>query len=114
MSHSEDNARRVLRRSMELNGDLTKGGPNMDIKPPEGAVAMMRMVDFRIPLPWLLGGFLAGVMVLVGMYYQLQNVSEALRDVQITLKANQSTVIQLASEQALLKYRIEKLEGQAK
>ena len=79
--------------------------------PPDGAVALMRMVDFRIPLPWLLGGFLIGVSALIGMYYQLQSVSEQLRDVQVTLKANNTSLVQLAADQALLKYRIEKLEA---
>lgn len=82
-------------------------------KAPDGAVALMRMVDFRIPLPWLMSGFIVGIMALVGMYYQLQSVSEALRDMQVTLKANNSSLIQLTAEQALLKYRIEKLEAHA-
>lgn len=82
-----------------------------DLKAPDGAVALMRMVDFRIPLPWLLGGFLMAAGLLIGMYYQLQAVSEALRDVQVTLKANNQSLIQLTAEQALLKYRVEKLES---
>ena len=80
-------------------------------QPPEGAVALMRMVDFRIPLPWLLGGFVMAAGLLIGMYYQLQAVSEQLRDVQVTLKASNQALIQLTADQALLKYRVEKLES---
>jgi hypothetical protein len=89
----------------------TDAPPQDAARPPEGAVALMRMVDFRIPMPWLLTGFLVGVGALVGMYYQLQNVTEALRDMQVTLKANNTSLVQLAAEQALLKYRIDKLEA---
>jgi len=54
---------------------------------PDGAVALMRMVDFRIPLPWLLGGFIVSCGSLIGMYYQLQAVSEKLVALQIDVKA---------------------------
>lgn len=79
---------------------------------PDGAVALMRMVDFRIPLPWLLGGFIVACGSLIGMYYQLQAVSEKLVALQIDVKAGNSSYATLAGEMALLKFRVEGLEAE--
>lgn len=70
------------------------------------------VVDFRIPLPWLLGG--AGVMFwgLVGMWFKLAALTDNVNELQIAVKAGTATTIQYASEQTLIKYRIEKLEAE--
>lgn len=78
---------------------------------PPDAAALMRMVDFRIPLPWLLGGFIVAIGSLIGMYYQLQAVSEKLVALQIDVKAGNSSYATLAGEMALLKFRVEGLES---
>jgi len=85
---------------------------NTTIETPTEAAALMRMIDFRIPLPWLLTGFVAGVSILVAMYFQLQNVSEKLVSLQIEVKAGNSSYAALASEVALLKFRVEGLEAE--
>lgn len=72
----------------------------------------MRMVDFHIPLPWLLGGFIVACGSLIGMYYQLQAVSEKLVALQIDVKAGNSSYATLAGEMALLKFRVEGLEAE--
>lgn len=70
------------------------------------------VVDFRIPLPWLLGG--AGVMFwgLVGMWFKLAALTDNVNELQIAVKTGTETTIQYASEQTLIKYRIEKLEAE--
>lgn len=78
---------------------------------PDEAAALMRMVDFRIPLPWLLGGFMFAAGVLISMYFQLQKVTEGLADLQITVRAGNNQSTTLAGEIALLKYRVENLES---
>lgn len=70
------------------------------------------VVDFKIPLPWLLGG--AGVMFwgLVGMWFKLAALTDNVNELQIAVKAGTATTIQYASEQTLITYRIEKLEAE--
>ncbi len=69
-------------------------------------------VEWKVPLWGLVtaGGGL--VWSLVAMYFQLAQVSSQMADMQALLRANNATTIQLTNEQALLKYRVEKLESQ--
>jgi hypothetical protein len=69
------------------------------------------MIDFRIPLPWLLGSFIAAVSILIAMYFQLQQVAEKLVTLQIEVKAGNSSFATLDGEVALLKFRVEGLES---
>lgn len=78
--------------------------------PPE-AVALMRMVDFRIPLPWLIGGFGVALWAAISMYFELKQVSQTLAQVQIEVKAGNSSYAALAGEVALLKFRLDGLEA---
>ena len=87
--------------------------PEHDEKPPDGA-ALLRMVDFRIPLPWLLSGFGAAVILLASMYFQMQTMSDNLKNLQITVQSGNTSWATLASKQALLEYRIEALEAAEK
>lgn len=81
-------------------------------QPPPSAVALMRMVDFRIPLPWLLGGFIATAGLVISMYYQIQQMRDALQELQVTVKAGNISSSTLTGEIALLKYRVDALESE--
>ena len=68
-------------------------------------------IDFRVPL-WQIvasGGFF--VSSLIGMYYQLAELSRNVIELQATVKANNAQVIEFAREQGIMKYRLEKLEA---
>lgn len=71
-----------------------------------------RMIDFRIPLWGVLGACVVVIWALIGMYFQLQQVSENLAELQITVKSGNSQSMTLAGEIALLKYRVENLESE--
>jgi hypothetical protein len=77
------------------------------------ARALWRMVDFKIPLVWLLGGFILGITILTSMYYQLQRVTEAVADLKITVTAGNNANSVTAGEIALIKFRLEHLEADA-
>lgn len=95
------------RRSSERRHGERREDPEL----PAEASALLRMVDFRIPLVWLLGGFLMAASVLIGMYFQLQQVRESLTELQATVKAGNVQAITIASEIALMRYRIENIEN---
>jgi len=69
-----------------------------------------RVIDFRIPLPWLLSG--AGVMLwgLISMYFAIQQLTRDVADLQITIKSGNSQSITLAGQVALLQFRIDNIE----
>jgi hypothetical protein len=62
---------------------------------------LLRLIDPRIPLPWLV----AAIVAAAGMFFQLQSLSEALRDLKITVNAGNQSWATLAGEQALQKFR---------
>ena len=70
------------------------------------------MIDFRIQLWGVLGACVVVVWALIGMYFQLQKVSENLAELQITVKSGNNQYITLTGEIALLKYRVENLENE--
>ena len=78
---------------------------------PLEAAALMRMVDFRIPLPWLLTGFMAALTLQVNSYFEQKRTTEQLVQLQIEVKAGNTAVSTLAGEVALLKFRVEGLEA---
>ena len=73
---------------------------------------LTRMIDFRIPLWGVLGACVVVVWALIGMYFQLQKVSENVAELQITVKSGNNQYITLTGEIALLKYRVENLENE--
>lgn len=75
--------------------------------------ALWRMIEFKIPLPWLLGGAICLIVWLVNMSTELREVTKSLATLQITVTAgnNQSSI--LAGEVSLIKFRLEHLEADA-
>lgn len=70
------------------------------------------VVDFKIPLPWLLAAAGSIFWGLIGMWFKLAALGESVADLQIAVKAGTATTIQYASEQTLIEYRLKKLEAE--
>lgn len=70
-----------------------------------------RVIDFRIPLPWLLSGLVVVGWALVSMWFSLNQLVRDVADLQITVKAGNSQATTIAGEIALLRYRVEILEA---
>lgn len=70
-----------------------------------------RVIDLRIPLPWLLG--VAGVVGwgLVSMWFMVNQLTRDVSDLQITVKAGNGQAVTVAGELALLRYRVENIEA---
>lgn len=69
-----------------------------------------RIVDFKIPLPWLLSGVIACLWSLISMWFGIQQLVGTVNDLQITVKSGNTSVSVLSSEMALQKFRLDKLE----
>ena len=70
-----------------------------------------RVIDFRIPLPWLISGVISVAFTLVSMWFSLDRLIKDVADLQITVKAGNSQATTVAGEIALLRYRVENLEA---
>jgi hypothetical protein len=71
-----------------------------------------RVIDVRIPLPWLLSGLIVVGWALVSMWFSLNQLVRDVADLQITVKAGNSQATTIAGEIALLRYRVENLEAE--
>ena len=77
----------------------------------DGPLRVSRVIDFRVPLPYLLSAFAALAFTLISMYFSLNQLVRDVGDLQITVKAGNSQAVTLAGEQALLRFRLENVEG---
>lgn len=69
-----------------------------------------RVIDFRIPLPWLIGVCSGIGWALISMYFSVNNLVKTVGDLQIDVKAGNNSVVAVAGELALLKYRLSNAE----
>jgi hypothetical protein len=73
-----------------------------------------RVIDLKIPLPWLLG--VAGVIgwALISMYFSVGQLVRTVDELQITVKSGNTSVTAVAGELALLKFRLTNAEDAIK
>jgi hypothetical protein len=71
-----------------------------------------RVVDIRIPLWGLITGAITGLFFMANTYFTTNQTAKDVSDLQITVKAGNSQVTSLASDQALLKFRQENVESE--
>lgn len=69
-----------------------------------------RVVDLRIPLPWLLTILGSGLFALVGMWFSVQQLTRDVSELKVLSRTGVDAATALSSETALLKYRIENVE----
>lgn len=73
--------------------------------------ALLRMVDFKIPVIWLIGGSFVAVSGVIGMYYKLEKVAENLTELKVTVSAGNLQGMTNAGDMALIRYRVENIEA---
>lgn len=73
-----------------------------------------RIIDFKIPLPWLIGGVVVVGWGLISMWFSVNQLVRTVDDLQITVKSGNTSVAVLASEVALLKFRMGTTEDDLK
>jgi hypothetical protein len=68
-------------------------------------------IDLKVPL-WAIASAAASVLwALVSMYFQLATMGSQMAEMQALLKASNASTIELARAQALVEYRLTKLEA---
>lgn len=72
----------------------------------------IRVIDPRIPLPWLLGIAIAVGSGLVNMWFMVNQLVKDVSDLQIIVKAGNGQAVTVAGELALLRFRVENLESE--
>jgi len=65
----------------------------------------------KVPLWGLISAAGAGFVLFAGLYFNVQSLTEAVRELQITVKSGNTSVSVLTSEMALLKFRTGTLEA---
>lgn len=71
-----------------------------------------RFVDLRIPLWGLLCCGAAAAYFIIGTWFTSNQTSKDVSELQITVKAGNQQVTTLAGEQALLRFRMDNLDGE--
>jgi hypothetical protein len=69
--------------------------------------ALARMVDLRVPLPWLLGGVGAFLWVVISMWFSLAQIKTDMGDLKIAIAATVTTT----GKMQLLEFRLQTLES---
>ena len=73
-----------------------------------------RVIDFRIPLPWLLTGLAGLGWGLISMWFSLNQLVKTVDDLQNTVKSGNVSIVAVAGELALLKFRLNNVEDAVK
>lgn len=63
-------------------------------------------VDLKIPLWGMITAAGAGFVLFASLYFSVQALTEAVRDLQVTVKTGNTSVMTLQSEQSLIKFRV--------
>ncbi len=71
----------------------------------------VRVIDMRLPLTYLLSGAASIAILIAGMYFKLAQLGEDMAEVKISIKAGNSQSASLQGEQAILRFRMENIEG---
>lgn len=68
-------------------------------------------MDLKVPLWGVMGVVGTGALIAAFMYFQLARIAEDVIELKATLKASNAQTIELAREQAITKFRVDKLES---
>lgn len=83
----------------------------MSEQEPSVGERVTRIVEFKIRLEWLLAVSAGLAFTLVNMYFSLNVLVKTVSDLQIDVKAGNNSIVAVAGELALLKYRLTNAES---
>ena len=74
--------------------------------PPADMPSARLTVDLKIPLWGMITAAGAGFVLFASLYFSVQALTEAVRELQVTVKTGNTSVMTLQSEQSLIKFRV--------
>jgi len=74
----------------------------------------LKIIDFQIPLVWLLSCAGGLALLLISMWFSLQTLVRDVGDLQVAVKSWNVQAASLATDLAILRLRVENLEAQVK
>ncbi|MDQ0082954.1 hypothetical protein J2W35_003313 [Variovorax boronicumulans] len=80
-------------------------------QPNDTSDSSRKYIDMRVPLWGLLTTAGGVAWLLVSMYFTTSQTAKDVTELQVTVKAGNTQVTTLAGEQALLRFRMENIEG---
>lgn len=70
-----------------------------------------KLIDTRMPLVWLLSTGFSFAVLLFGIYFNVQRLSEDVAELKASTKAGNTQATTLAGEVAIIKWRMDNLEN---
>jgi hypothetical protein len=70
------------------------------------------VVDFKLPLWGILCASGVAVLMVIGLYFTVQALTEAVKELQVTVKAGNVALIAVSAENALQNYRLSAIEAE--
>jgi hypothetical protein len=70
------------------------------------------MVDFKLPLYWLITGLIAGLWTLISMWFSVSQLVKNVADLQITIANSNSSITVVLQEVNMMKYRQSQMEAE--
>lgn len=78
---------------------------------PGDLTRLSKVIDFKLPLVWLLTVAFSLALLIGGMYFKLGQLGEDMTDLKIAVRAGNGQAATVQGELAILKFRIENLES---
>jgi len=75
------------------------------------AEPVSKLIDTRMPLVWLLSTGFSFAVLLFGIYFNVQRLSEDVAELKATTKTGNAQANNLAGEVAIIKWRMDNLEN---
>jgi HAMP domain-containing protein len=78
----------------------------------ESLPQLTRMVDFKLPLYWLITGLIAGLWTLISMWFSVSQLVKNVADLQTTIANSNSSITVVLQEVNMMKYRQSQMEAE--
>lgn len=72
---------------------------------------VQRIIDMRIPLPWLITGVVSIAFSIITMWFQVQQLTAQVSEMNALIKQGNTQVATIVADLALTRFRVEKNEA---